>query len=99
MVSEYVDGNDANSLQHPPVAASRGTTPGAHVGRGASAPIVSRLAYSVDRKDFYRRTYMLVDHFIANSPRPLAATVLDLDHSDDPPMASRNLRSIITLAE
>lgn len=37
----------------------------------------------MDRKDLYRLTRALVDHFIARSPEPPAAIVLDLDHSDD----------------
>jgi hypothetical protein len=50
----------------------------------ASAPTFSRLEHSVDRKDLYRLTHALVDHFIASYPEPPAAIVLDLDHSDDP---------------
>jgi hypothetical protein len=50
----------------------------------ASAPTFSRLEHSVDRKDLYRLTTALVDHFIASYPEPPAALVLDLDHSDDP---------------
>jgi hypothetical protein len=36
-----------------------------------------------------------VDSFIASDAEPPAAMVLDLEHSDAPPMASRSLRSII----
>src|SRR5262249_25501565 len=50
----------------------------------ASAPTLSRLEHSVDRKALYRLTHALVDHFLASSPEPPAAIVLDLDHSDDP---------------
>ena len=46
----------------------------------ASAPTFSRLEHSVDRKDLYRLTQALVDHFIASYPEPPAAIVLDLDH-------------------
>jgi hypothetical protein len=38
----------------------------------------------VDRKDLYRLTQALVDHFITSYPEPPPAIVLDLDHSDDP---------------
>jgi hypothetical protein len=38
----------------------------------------------MDRKDLYRLTRALVDHFIASYPEPPAAIVLDIDHSDDP---------------
>ena len=38
----------------------------------------------MDRKDLYRLTQALVDHFIASYAEPPAAIVLDLDHSDDP---------------
>lgn len=50
----------------------------------ASAPTFARLEHSVDRKDLYRLTHALVDHFIVSYPEPPAALVLDLDHSDDP---------------
>jgi hypothetical protein len=50
----------------------------------ASAPTFSRLEHQMDRKDLYRLTRALVDHFIASSPEPPAAIVLDIDHSDDP---------------
>jgi len=50
----------------------------------ASVPTFSRLEHQVDRKDLYRLTTALVDHFIASSPEPPAAIVLDLYHSDDP---------------
>jgi Transposase DDE domain group 1 len=38
----------------------------------------------MDRKDLYRLTQALVDHFIASYAEPPAAIVLDVDHSDDP---------------
>ena len=38
----------------------------------------------MDRKDLYRLTRALVDHFIASYAEPPAAIVLDIDHSDDP---------------
>ena len=38
----------------------------------------------MDRKDLYRLTRALVDHFIASYAEPPAAIVLDVDHSDDP---------------
>jgi hypothetical protein len=38
----------------------------------------------MDRKDLYRLTRALVDHFIASYAEPPAAMVLDVDHSDDP---------------
>jgi hypothetical protein len=47
-------------------------------------PTFSRLAHQIDRKDLYRLTTALVDHFIASYPEPPATIVLDLDHSDDP---------------
>jgi len=49
----------------------------------ASAPTFSRLEHQGDRKDLYRLTTALVDHFLASYPEPPAAIVLDLDHSDD----------------
>jgi Transposase DDE domain group 1 len=50
----------------------------------ASAPTFSRLEHHIDRKDLYRLTRALVDHFIASYSEPPAAIVLDIDHSDDP---------------
>jgi hypothetical protein len=50
----------------------------------ASAPTFSRLEHPIDRKDLYRLTRALVDHFIASYSEPPAAIVLDIDHSDDP---------------
>src|SRR5262249_56608648 len=50
----------------------------------ASPPTFSRLEPQMDRKDIYRLTRALVDHFIASYVEPPAAIVLDVDHSDDP---------------
>jgi Transposase DDE domain group 1 len=85
IASGYADGNDANSLRHDPMfKLSVERSPLEPEQDLASAPTVSRLEHSVDRKDLYRLTQALVDHFIASSPEPPAAIVLDLDHSDDP---------------
>jgi len=81
----YADGNDANSLRHDPVFKLSVERPPLDPTQDlASAPTLSRLEHSVDRKDIYRLTQALVDHFIASYPEPPAAIVLDLDHSDDP---------------
>lgn len=85
IASGYADGNDANSLRHDPLfklgVERRPLDPEQDL---ASAPTFSRLEHQVDRKDIYRLTTALVDHFIASYPAPPAAIVLDLDHSDDP---------------
>jgi Transposase DDE domain group 1 len=85
IASGYADGNDANSLRHDPLfklgVERRPWDPEQDL---ASAPTFSRLEHQVDRKDLYRLTTALVDHFIASYPEPPAAIVLDLDHSDDP---------------
>ena len=85
IASGYADGNDANSLRHDPLfklgVERRPLDPEQDL---ASAPTFSRLEHQVDRKDIYRLTTALVDHFIASYPEPPAAIVLDLDHSDDP---------------
>jgi hypothetical protein len=85
IASGYADGNDANSLRHDPVfklgLERRPLDPEYDL---ASAPTFSRLAHQVDRKDLYRLTTALVDHFIASYPEAPAAIVLDLDHSEDP---------------
>jgi Transposase DDE domain group 1 len=85
IASGYADGNDANSLRHDPLFKLRmERLPLEPAQDLASAPTFSRLEHSVDRKDLYRLTPALVDHFIASYPEPPAAIVLDLDHSDDP---------------
>ena len=85
IASGYADGNDANSLRRDPLfklSVERSPLDPEH--DLASAPTFSRLEHSVDRKDLYRLTQALVDHFIARYPEPPAAIVLDVDHSDDP---------------
>jgi len=85
IASGYADGNDANSLRHDPLfKLSVERSPLEPTQDLASAPTFSRLEHSVDRKDLYRLTHGLVDHFIASYPEPPAAIVLDLDHADDP---------------
>ena len=85
LASGYADANDANHLRHDPVfqlGVERCPLDPAH--DLASAPTFSRLEHQLDRKDLYRLTRALVDHFIASYAEPPAAIVLDLDHSDDP---------------
>src|SRR5262249_52471017 len=85
IASGYADANDANSLRHDPLfklGVERCPLDAEH--DLASAPTFSRLEHQVDRKDLYRLTTALVDHFLASYPEPPAAIVLDLDHSDDP---------------
>jgi hypothetical protein len=85
IASGYADGNDANSLRRDPwFQLSVERSPLEPEQDLASAPTFSRLEHRVDRKDLYRLTHALVDHFIASYPEPPAAIVLDLDHSDDP---------------
>lgn len=85
IASGYADGNDANSLRHDPLFKLSVERPPLEPAQDlASAPTFSRLEHSVDRKDLYRLTRVLVDHCIASYPEPPAAIVLDLDHSDDP---------------
>jgi len=85
IASGYADGNDANSLRHDPLfKLGVERSPLEPAQDLASGPTFSRLEHSVDRKDLYRLTQALVDHFLASYPEPPAAIVLDLDHSDDP---------------
>jgi hypothetical protein len=85
IASGYADGNDANSLRHDPLfKLGVERAPLEPTQDLASGPTCSRLEHRVDRKDLYRLTQALVDHFIASYPEPPAAIVLDLDHSDDP---------------
>jgi Transposase DDE domain group 1 len=85
LASGYADANDANSLRRDPLfqlGVERPPLDPAH--DLASAPTFSRLEHQIDRKDLYRLTRALVDHFIASYAEPPAAIVLDIDHSDDP---------------
>ena len=50
----------------------------------ACAPTCSRLAHQVDRQALYRLPTTCVDPLSASSPEPPAASVLALDHADDP---------------
>ncbi len=78
IASGYADGNDANSLRHDPLfKLSVERAPLEPAQDLASGPTFSRLEHSVDRKDLYRLTQALVDHFIASYPeprRPLCST-------------------------
>lgn len=88
----YADGNDANSLRHDPLLKLSLERPPLEPAQDlASAPTFSRLEHSVDRKELYRLTRALVDHFIASYPEPPAAIVLDLDHSADPTHGQQEL--------
>lgn len=92
IASGYVDGNDANSLRRDPLfKMGIDRLPLEAEQDLASAPTFSRLEHSVERKDLYRLTRALVDHFIASYPEPPAALVLDLDHSDDPTHGQQEL--------
>jgi hypothetical protein len=85
IASGYADGNDATSLRHDPLfKLGMDRLPLEAAQDLASAPTFSRLEHRVDRKDLYRLTHALVDHFVASYPAPPAAIVLDLDHTDDP---------------
>src|SRR5262245_55735177 len=92
IASGYADANDANSLRQDPLfklgVERRPLDPEDDL---ASAPTFSRLEHQVDRKDLYRLTTALVDHFIASYTEPPAALVLDLDHSDDPTYGQQEL--------
>jgi hypothetical protein len=92
IASGYADGNDANSLRHDPMFKLSVERPPLEPDQDlASAPTLSRLEHSVDRKDLYRLTQALVDHFIASYPEPPAAIGLDLDHADDPTHGQQEL--------
>jgi Transposase DDE domain group 1 len=85
LASGYADANDANSLRRDPMFKLGVERPPLDPTHDlASAPTFSRLEHSVDRKDLYRLTRALVDHFIASYVEPPTAIVLDIDHSDDP---------------
>ena len=88
----YADGNDANSLRHDPMfQLSVERFPLDPTQTLASAPTFSRLEHSVTRTALYRLTQAFVDHFIASSPEPPAAIVLDLDPAEDPTQGQQEL--------
>src|SRR4030095_16403659 len=85
IASGYADANDANSLRRDPLFKLGVERAPLDAEQDlASAPTFSRLEHQMDRKDLYRLTRALVDHFIASYPEPPVAIVLDIDHSDDP---------------
>ena len=85
IASGYADANDANHLRRDPLFKLGVERPPLEAKHDlASAPTFSRLEHQMDRKDLYRLTRALVDHFIASYAEPPAAIVLDIDHSDDP---------------
>src|SRR5436190_22281556 len=69
IASGYADGNDANTLRRDPLFKLGVERPPLDAEQDlASAPTCSRLAHQRDRKDLYRLTRALVDHFIARYP-------------------------------
>jgi hypothetical protein len=97
IASGYADGNDANSLRHDPLFKLSLERPPLEPAQDlASAPTFSRLEHSVDRKDLYRLTHALVDHFIASYPEPPPPLCSTSITPMIRPMASRNSRSITT---
>jgi hypothetical protein len=85
IASGSADGNDAKSLRHDPLFKRSVERPPLEPTQDvASTPTLSRLEHRVDRTALYRLSHALVDHFLASSPEPPAAIVLDLNHSDDP---------------
>jgi hypothetical protein len=71
IASGYADGNDANSLRRDPLfKLGIERSPLDAEQDLASAPTFSRLEHQIDRKDLYRLTTALVDHFIASQTPP-----------------------------
>jgi hypothetical protein len=92
IASGYADANDANHLRRDPLfKLGVERSPLDAQQDLASAPTFSRLEHQIDRKDLYRLTRALVDHFIASYAEPPAAIVLDIDHSDDPTHGQQEL--------
>jgi hypothetical protein len=92
IASGYADANDANHLRRDPLfKLGVERSPLDAEQALASAPTFSRLEHQIDRKDLYRLTRALVDHFIASYPEPPPAIVLDIDHSDDPTHGQQEL--------
>ena len=96
IASGYVDGNDANSLRRDPLfKLGVERSPLDDEQDLASAPTFSRLEHQIDRKDLYRLTRALVDHFIASYAEPPPAIVLISTTPMIPRMGSRSSPSII----
>ena len=92
LASGYADANDANHLRRDPLfKLGLERRPLEAESDLASAPTFSRLEHQMDRKDIYRLTRALVDHFIASYAEPPAAIVLDVDHADDPTYGPQEL--------
>jgi hypothetical protein len=92
IASGYADAHDANHLRRDPLfKLGVERSPLDAEQDLASAPTFSRLEHQIDRKDLYRLTRALVDHFIASYPEPPPAIVLDIDHSDDPTHGQQEL--------
>src|SRR5215471_2306166 len=71
IASGYVDGNDANSLRRDPLCKlGVERSPLDDEQDLASAPTFSRLEHQIERKDLYRLTRAVVDHFLASSSEP-----------------------------
>lgn len=85
IASGYADGHDAHSWRHDPLfQLGVARLPWEPDHAWARAPTFSRLEPSVERQDLSRLPRACVAHCIASSPAPPAASVLDLEHADDP---------------
>ena len=92
IASGDADGNDANSLRRDPLFKMGVERPPLDAAQDlASAPTFSRFEHSANRKDIYRLTKALGEHFVASYPEPPPAIVLDLDHTDDPTYGQQEL--------
>jgi len=88
----YEDGNDANSLRHDPAfKLAVGRKPLDEDNHLASQPTFSRLENAATRKDIYRMTLALVDHFISTEAHPPKVLIVDMDHTNDPTHGQQEL--------
>lgn len=88
----YEDGNDANSLRSDPMfKLAVGRKPLDEGNHLASQPTFSRLENAATRKDIYRMSLALVDHFISTESRPPKVLLVDMDHTDHPTYGQQEL--------
>jgi len=88
----YEDGNDANSLRTDPAfKLAAGRKPLDEDNHLASQPTFSRLENAATRKDIYRMTLALVDHFISTEAHPPKVLIVDMDHTNDPTYGQQEL--------
>ncbi len=82
IICGYEDANDANDLRiDPGFKASCGILPSD--ADLASQPTITRFENSISKKDLFRISAVIVDHFITSYDSPPKAIILDIDDTED----------------